>query len=80
MAISIRLKHYYSVASGICSSPIKAEGGFGKYAATASGIGEKAYTGVIRVKDPATDKYKFYPFEGKNIRLPQKRWLYLLPK
>jgi gliding motility-associated protein GldM len=50
---------------------LKAEDGFGKYDATASGVGEKTYGGVIRVKDPATGKYKFYPFEGKYQAAPK---------
>ncbi len=56
---------------GYSGQPIKAEGGFGKYAATATGIGEKTYTGVIRVKDPATGHYTFYPFEQKYQAAPK---------
>lgn len=38
-------------------------GGVGKYVAQAAGVGEKTYSGVIRVKQP-TGTYKFYPFEA----------------
>lgn len=38
-------------------------GGVGKYAEVASGVGDRNYSGVIRVKQPTGD-YKFYPFEA----------------
>jgi len=56
---------------GFGQTPMKAEGGFGKYEAVGAGVGDKTYTGVIRVKDPATSKYKFYPFEGKYQTAPK---------
>jgi gliding motility-associated protein GldM len=56
---------------GYSGAPIHAEGGFGKYVATASGVGEKSYGGVIRVKDPATGHYTFYPFEQKYQAAPK---------
>jgi gliding motility-associated protein GldM len=56
---------------GYSGEPIKAEAGFGKFAATAAGVGEKTVGGVIRVKDPATGKYTFYPFEGKYQTAPK---------
>jgi gliding motility-associated GldM-like protein len=56
---------------GFSGAAIKAEGGFGKYAAGAAGAGEKNYGGVIRVKDPATQHYTFYPFEGKYQTAPK---------
>ena len=56
---------------GYSSTPLKAEGGFGKYSAVGSGVGDKTYTGIVRVIDPATHKYKFYPFEGKYQTAPK---------
>jgi gliding motility-associated protein GldM len=56
--------------AGYSNTPIKAEGGFGRYSAGASGVGEKTYTGIIRVKDP-TGGYTFYPFEGKYQTAPK---------
>ena len=57
--------------AGYGQNPMKAEGGFGKYEIVGSGVGDKTYTGIIRVKDPATSKYKFYPFEGKYQTAPK---------
>jgi len=42
-----------------------------KYEVVGSGVGEKTYGGIIRVKDPATNKFKFYPFEGKYQTAPK---------
>ncbi len=56
---------------GFSPNKMKAEGGFGKKEAIGAGVGEKTYTGVIRVKDPVTSKYKFYPFEGKYQTAPK---------
>jgi len=56
---------------GYSATPMKADGGFGKYETVGSGVGEKTYTGVIRVKDPASGKWKFYPFEGKYQTAPK---------
>lgn len=55
---------------GYSNNMLKAEGGFGKYTATGAGVGEKTYTGIIRVKNP-TGGYKFYPFEGKYQTAPK---------
>ncbi|MCS6934478.1 MAG: hypothetical protein NZM35_04910 [Chitinophagales bacterium] len=44
-------------------SKLKAEGGMAKYEVVGSGIGEKRYSGIIRVKNPAGG-YTFYPFEA----------------
>jgi len=44
-------------------SKMKAEGGMGKLEQGGSGVGERKYTGIIRVKNP-TGGYTFYPFEG----------------
>lgn len=60
-----------ALPAGYGSAPMKTEDGFGKYEAVGSGVGDKTYTGVIRVKDPATNKYKFYPFEGKYQTAPK---------
>ena len=57
--------------AGYSATPLHAEGGFGKYKAVGAGTGDKTYTGIIRVKDPATSKYKFYPFEGKYQTAPK---------
>jgi gliding motility-associated protein GldM len=59
------------VPPGYSATALKAEGGFGKYEATAAGVGEKTYTGVIRVKEPGSNKYKFYPFEQKYQTAPK---------
>ncbi len=56
---------------GYSGAAMKAEGGFGKYSATATGVGDKTYGGVIRVKDPATGHYTFYPFEQKYQAAPK---------
>jgi gliding motility-associated protein GldM len=56
--------------AGYSNNMLKAEGGFGKYTATAAGVGDKTYTGIIRVKNP-TGGYKFYPFEGKYQTAPK---------
>lgn len=56
---------------GYSNNELKAEGGFGKYEAVGSGVGDKTYTGIIRVKDPVTNKWKFYPFEGKYQAAPK---------
>jgi gliding motility-associated protein GldM len=56
---------------GFSSTPMKAENGFGKKEAMGAGVGEKTYGGIIRVKDPATGKFKFYPFEGKYSTAPK---------
>jgi hypothetical protein len=56
---------------GFGGQAIKAEGGFGKYTAGAAGVGDKTYTGVIRVKDPVSGHYTFYPFEGKYQTAPK---------
>ena len=42
---------------------LKAEGGMAKFDQGGSGVGEKKYAGIIRVKNP-TGGYTFYPFEG----------------
>jgi len=42
---------------------LKAEGGMAKLEQGASGVGERKYTGIIRVKNPVGG-YTFYPFEG----------------
>jgi gliding motility-associated protein GldM len=57
--------------AGYSATALKADGGFGKYETVGSGVGDKTYTGIIRVKDPATNKYKFYPFEGKYQTAPK---------
>jgi len=43
---------------------MKAENGIGKLEQGGNGVGEKKYTGIIRVKNPGTGGYTFYPFEG----------------
>ncbi|HLP50145.1 MAG TPA: gliding motility protein GldM [Chitinophagales bacterium] len=45
------------------SSMLKAEGGMGKLEQGGSGVGERKYGGIIRVKNPVGG-YTFYPFEG----------------
>ncbi len=45
------------------SSMLKAEGGMGKLEQGGSGVGEKRYGGIIRVKNPVGG-YTFYPFES----------------
>lgn len=55
---------------GYSDKAMQAEGGFGKYSTVGAGIGEKTYTGVIRVKNPKGG-YKFYPFEGKYQTAPK---------
>lgn len=44
-------------------SKLKAEGGMGKMEQGGAGVGERKYTGIIRVKNPVGG-YTFYPFEG----------------
>lgn len=39
--------------------------GLGKIQMQGGSVGESRYTGVIRVKDPSGNGYKFYPFEGE---------------
>jgi gliding motility-associated protein GldM len=39
--------------------------GLGKIQMQGNSVGESKYTGVIRVKDPGGNGYKFYPFEGE---------------
>jgi len=56
---------------GYANNPLKAEGGFGKYTAAGAGVGEKTYGGVIRVKDPVSGHYTFYPFEQKYQTAPK---------
>lgn len=56
--------------AGYSNTPLKVEGGFGKYEVMGSGTGEKTYGGIIRVKNP-TGGYKFYPFEGKYQTAPK---------
>ena len=51
-------------------SSIPVENGMGKYTVTASGVGEKKWGGVLRVKDPATNEDKDYPFEATYITAP----------
>ena len=51
-------------------STIPVENGMGKYTVTASGVGEKKWGGVLRVKDPATNQDKEYPFESTYITAP----------
>ncbi|MFZ9942612.1 MAG: gliding motility protein GldM [Bacteroidia bacterium] len=51
-------------------SSIPVENGMGKYTVTASGVGEKKWGGVLRVKDPATNQDKDYPFEATYITAP----------
>ncbi|MFN5223626.1 MAG: gliding motility protein GldM [Bacteroidota bacterium] len=51
-------------------STIPVENGMGKYTVTASGVGEKKWGGVLRVKDPATNQDKEYPFEATYITAP----------
>lgn len=45
------------------SGMLKTEGGMAKLEQSGSSVGEKKYTGIIRVKNPAGG-YTFYPFEG----------------
>ena len=45
------------------SSMLKAEGGMAKLEQGGGAVGEKKYTGIIRVKNPVGG-YTFYPFEG----------------
>jgi gliding motility-associated protein GldM len=45
------------------SAKLKTEGGMAKLEQSTSGVGERKYTGIIRVKNP-TGGYTFYPFEG----------------
>jgi hypothetical protein len=42
---------------------MKTEGGMGKLEQGGSGVGERKYGGIIRVKNPVGG-YTFYPFEG----------------
>jgi len=44
-------------------SMLKTAGGMAKLEQGASGVGERKYTGIIRIKNPAGG-YTFYPFEG----------------
>ncbi|MCW5906642.1 MAG: gliding motility protein GldM [Chitinophagales bacterium] len=45
------------------SGMLKTEGGMAKLEQGGAAVGEKKYTGIIRVKNPAGG-YTFYPFEG----------------
>lgn len=49
------------------SNPVKVttEDQMGKLALSGNSIGNKKYTGVVRVKSSGTGNYKFYPFEGE---------------
>jgi hypothetical protein len=44
-------------------SVLKTSGGMAKLEQGASGVGDRKYTGIIRIKNP-TGGYTFYPFEG----------------
>jgi hypothetical protein len=48
----------------VSGTPLKVEGGKGIYEQPATAVGEKKYTGVIRVKNPDGVGYKLYPFTG----------------
>ncbi len=48
-------------------APIPVEGGLGKYSTRPGSEGLKKWGGVIRVKDPATNELKEYPFEAEYI-------------
>jgi gliding motility-associated protein GldM len=51
-------------------STIPVENGMGKSTVPASGVGAKTWGGVLRVKDPATNQDKDYPFEATYITAP----------
>lgn len=44
---------------------VTTEDQMGKLALSGGSIGNKKYTGVVRVKSSGTGNYKFYPFEGE---------------
>jgi hypothetical protein len=47
-------------------SALTVDGGVGMYKVRASGVGEKKYAGVIKVKKP-DNTYESYPFEQSYI-------------
>jgi len=51
----------------IGGAPITVENGMGKYSTRPGSEGIKKYGGVIKVKDPATNETKEYPFEAEYI-------------
>lgn len=53
------------IVVGGASIPV--EGGLGKYSVTATSEGIKKWGGIIKVKDPATNQMKEYPFEAEYI-------------
>ena len=51
----------------IDSTSVKTEGGIGKYTTHPASEGPQKWSGVIRVKNPATNVYKQYPFRSEYI-------------
>ncbi len=51
-------------SEGMKMPDAKISGGMGRYEVSGSGVGERTYGGIIRVKNPAGG-YTFYPFESK---------------
>jgi gliding motility-associated protein GldM len=51
----------------VAGAPIPVEGGLGKYSTRPGSEGIKKWGGVIKVKDPATNELKEYPFEAEYI-------------
>lgn len=43
----------------------KIKGGMGRYEVSGSGVGERGYGGIIRVKNPVGG-YTFYPFDAES--------------
>src|SRR5688572_388952 len=48
-------------------APIPVEGGLGRYSTRPGSEGIKKWGGIIKVKDPATNQIKEYPFESEYI-------------
>jgi gliding motility-associated protein GldM len=48
-------------------SPLQVNGGVGTYKVRASGVGEKKYAGIIRVKNPTDNKMMEFKFENSYI-------------
>lgn len=46
-------------------SALPVQNGVGKYKATASGVGNKTFNGVIKLKNTATGEIKSYPYKGE---------------
>lgn len=53
-----------SADGNVSGTPLKVEAGKGIFEQAATSVGEKKYTGVIRVKNPDGVGYKLYPFSA----------------